>query len=173
MQTLDEKKEEVQEEEEKEGKKRWLLLLLLLLLLLAVAAGIWALRLGRSTPQPDVPASSSVESDAPSGGTVSLTYSDAVDIDLSGQKIALLFANPSKSTWDASVRLVIQDTVIAQSGRLAPGEEVTELDLPRGAKKQLSEGSCEGLLLVSFYDRQSGQEAMLNTEIPVTVTVAK
>ena len=93
------------QEEEKKGKKRWLLLLLLLLLFFAtVVASVWALyfRDGKDTLAPDdttippqietnaepVPGDSSDEKlDAPEGGgAVSLTYSKAVDINLTDQK---------------------------------------------------------------------------------------
>lgn len=181
------------ETKEKESKKqRLLILLLLLLLLLAVGTCVWALFLRESTPPapapPEVEDSAQpvegdpqpVESDStappePSsgGGTVSLTYSDTVSIDLSKKEVTLLFADPAKSAWDAAVRLVIQDVAAAQSDTLSPGQQVTVLPLSAGAEATLSAGSCEGKLLVSFYDRQNGEEAMLNTEIPVTVTVTE
>ena len=161
-------------EKEKAGKKRWLLLLLLLLLL-AAAAGAWALFFRGKAPPPgpaSSPSPSASAAGAESGGTVSLTYSDAVSIDLSAGEVTLLFANPAKSGWDAAVRLVIGDDVAAESDKLAPGSQVTALALSAAAAGRLSAGSCEGKFVVTFYDRQSGEMAALNAEIPVTVTVA-
>lgn len=153
--------------EEKKGKKRWFLLLLLLLLLLAFAVGFWALFLRKRTQA--APAAAE-----PSGGSsVTLTYSDAVSIDLSSGEAALLFANPEKSTWNAAVRLVLQDTAAAQSDVLSPGQEVTVLPLADDVTRALAPGSLDGKLLVSFYDPQSGEKAMLDAEIPVTVTVTE
>ncbi len=169
MQTQEEKKS-------RQGKKRWLLLLLLLLMLLTLATCSQSLLSRREDPadDPAVPALAPSQGDAataPGGGTVSLTYSDAVDIDLSDKAAGLLFANPEKSGWDAEVQLVIGEAVLARSQRLSPGQQVTRLPLSSGGEKKLSPGSCEGKLLVAFYHRQSGQQAMLNTEIPVSVTV--
>ena len=162
------------ETKEKAEKKRRLLLLLLLLLLLAAAAGAWALFFRGKAPPPGPtpsPSPSASAAGADSGGTASLTYSDAVSVDLSAGEVTLLFANPAKSGWDAAVRLVIGDDVAAQSDRLAPGSQITALELSAAAAERLSAGSCEGKFVVTFYDRQSGEMAALNAEIPVTVTV--
>ena len=180
------------QEEGKKGKKRWLLLLLLLLLFFAtVVASVWALyfRDGKDTLAPDdttippqietnaepVPGDSSDEKlDAPEGGgAVSLTYSKAVDINLTDKKASLVFGNPARSNQDALVQLVIQDTVILQSGSLTPGTRVTTLDLAKDAEKKLTAGVYEGKFVVSFYDQPTGRWATLNAEIPVTVTVTR
>ena len=105
------------------------------------------------------------------GGTVSLTYSDAAGIDLTAGQVTLLFANPEKSGWDATVCLVVGECEAARSDLLAPGEQVTQLPLLDGAEKDLTAGSCSGTLKVSFYHPQTGAKAMLDAEIPVTVTV--
>lgn len=102
---------------------------------------------------------------------MSLTYSDAAGIDLTAGQVTLLFANPEKSGWDASVCLVVGEREAARSDLLAPGEQVTQLPLLDGAEKDLTAGSCSGTLKVSFYHPQTGAKAMLDAEIPVTVTV--
>ena len=84
-----------------------------------------------------------------------------------------MFANPSKSTADMVLQIVIKDTVIVQSGRLLPGNKVTALDLLDGAENQLAAGGYDGKFIVLYYDQQSGEKAMVNTEIPVTVTVTE
>ena len=153
------------ENTDKKGKKRWLLLLLLLLLL-----GVLFCRKKPQTADPTPAPESSVSTSA-GGGTVSLTYSDAASIDLTAGQVTLLFANPEKSGWDASVRLVVGDSEAARSELLTPGEQVTQLPLLEGAKKDLTAGSRSGTLKVSFYHPQTGAKAMLDAEIPVTVTV--
>mgnify|MGYP000815783749 FL=1 len=102
---------------------------------------------------------------------MSLTYSDAAGIDLTAGQVTLLFANPEKSGWDASVCLVVGECEAARSDLLAPGEQVTQLPLLDGAEKDMAAGSCSGTLKVSFYHPQTGAKAMLDAEIPVTVTV--
>lgn len=158
------------ENTDKNRKKRWLLLVLLLLLLLLLLLGVLFCR---KKPQATdtAPAPESSVSTPAGGGTVSLTYSDAAGIDLTAGQVTLLFANPEKSGWDASVCLVVGECEAARSDLLAPGEQVTQLPLLDGAEKDMAAGSCSGTLKVSFYHPQTGANAMLDAEIPVTVTV--
>lgn len=158
------------ENTDKNRKKRWLLLVLLLLLLLLLLLGVLFCR---KKPQATdtAPAPESSISTSAGGGTVSLTYSDAASIDLTAGQVTLLFANPEKSGWDASVCLVVGECEAARSDLLAPGEQVTQLPLLDGAEKDLTAGSGSGTLKVSFYHPQTGAKAMLDAEIPVTVTV--
>lgn len=156
------------ENTDKNRKKRWLLLVLLLLLLLLLGV-----LFSRKKPQATdiAPAPESSVSTSSGGGTVSLTYSDAASIDLTAGQVTLLFANPEKSGWDATVCLVVGEREAARSDLLAPGEQVTQLPLLDGAEKDMAAGSCSGTLKVSFYHPQTGAKAMLDAEIPVTVTV--
>ena len=158
------------ENTDKNRKKRWLLLVLLLLLLLMLLLGVLFCRKKPQTAD-TTPAPESSVSTSAGGGTVSLTYSDAASIDLTAGQVTLLFANPEKSGWDASVCLMIGEVEAARSDLLAPGEQVTQLALLDGAEKDLTAGSCSGTLKVSFYHPQTGAKAMLDAEIPVTVTV--
>lgn len=177
------------QEKEKDSQKKLLLLLLLLLLItiLAVSITIWALFF-REKPvlAPDyapqeteayaetIPNDDKTKLDKPEGGgSVSLTYSRDVSIDLSDEKASLMFANPGKSNQDMVLQLVIQEEVICQSGTLTPGHHVNNLELLKGAAKKLSAGTYEGHFNVLYYDQESGEKAIVNTEIPVTVTVKK
>ena len=71
------------------------------------------------------------------------------------------------------LQLVIDDVVILQSGLLTPGNQVTTLSLLDGAEKRLADGGYDGKFVVLYYDRASGERAMINTEIPVSVTVTE
>ena len=172
--------------EKKKDKTRLLILLLLLITLLAVCVTVWALFFRDSGPAlaPDyapqemeqhaetIPDDSDEKLDKPEGGgSVSLTYSNKVTIDLSDKAAALYFANPGKSNQDMVIQITIQDTVIVQSGTLVPGQQVKLLDLLEGAEKQLSAGGYEGKFVVLYYDQTSGEKAMVNTEIPITINV--
>ncbi|MFR6562092.1 MAG: hypothetical protein ACLUR5_08915 [Eubacterium ventriosum] len=84
-----------------------------------------------------------------------------------------MLANPTKSNQDMVLQLVIDDVVILQSGRLEPGNRVSALNLLDGAEKKLATGGYDGKIVVLYYDRTSGEKAMVNTEIPVTVTVTE
>jgi hypothetical protein len=107
------------------------------------------------------------------GGAVSLIYTTNVTVDLSDKKATLLFGNPKKSNQDMVIQIVVKGQVIIQSGRITPGNRVTTLDLLHDAP-QLGAGTytsenCKFVVL--YYDQSSGEKAILNTEIPITVTV--
>lgn len=162
---------------------------LLLITLAAVGVTVWALFLREPdiiltpdyAPQelerhaetiPNDEAEETMEA-SEGGGAVSITYGPNVSVILSNKTVALLFANPSRSTQDMVVQVVVRDVILVQSGRLTPGNRVTTLDLLDGADKMLSPGGYEGKLRVLYYDRESGERAMINTEIPVTISVVE
>lgn len=173
----------------KENKKKYLLILLLLLITVtAVAVSVWAIWFRDSTPvlAPDYAPRQIEENAEPigddgdeklsqpeGGGAVGLTYAKEVTISLSDKNAALMFANPTKSNQDIVLQLAIDDVVVLQSGRLEPGNRVSSLGLLDGAEKRLAAGGYNGKFVVLYYDRTSGEKAMLNTEIPVTVTVTE
>ena len=176
------------QEKENNKQKNWIKLLVLALLLITLfssCTAIWALFF-RGGPEltPDyapqdmeqnaetIPDDTGDKMENPEGGgSVSLTYSNAVTVDLSDKMASLYFANPGKSNQDMVVQIVIQDSVISRSGTLQPGKQVKLLNLLDGAEKQLREGGYEGKFIVLYYDQSSGEKAMVNTEIPVTINV--
>lgn len=104
------------------------------------------------------------------GGAVNITYSNQVSISLSEGTAQLFFSNPSRSNQSMVLEIVIQGTTVVQSGTLAPGNQVETLPLLDAAK--LSPGGYEGKFHVVFYD-EDGRQAMLNTEIPISITVTE
>ena len=175
-------------ENKKQKRNRILILILILITLIAIGITIWALFFRDTTPKltPDYAPQETeinaqpIEGDdgtkleqPEGGGAVSLTYSKNVTVSLSNKTAGLLFGNPAKSNQDMVVQLVIQDTVIIQSGTLKPGNQVTKLNLLNGAEKELSAGTYDGKFNILFYDQDTGEKAIVNTEIPVTVTVTK
>lgn len=169
-----------------QNKSKWLILLLLLITLIAVCVTVWALffRGPSVTLAPDY-APVETEQNAESipddtgeqvkseqgGGSVSLSYSNEVTIDLSDKTASLYFANPGKSNQDMVIQIVIQDTVIVQSGTLTPGNQVTSLNLLDGAHKQLAAGGYDGKFVILYYNQETGEKAVVNTEIPISITV--
>ena len=65
----------------------------------------------------------------------------------------------------------IQDSVVVQSGTLSPGKQVTRLELSEESAARLTAGTYEGIFNVLYYDLESGERAIVNTEIPITVQV--
>ena len=68
---------------------------------------------------------------------------------------------------------MIQGRVLLQSGRITPGNQVTELELEQNAVKMLNPGGYEGSFLIFYYDLTSGEKAMVNTEVPIMITVVE
>lgn len=166
-------------------QKQIIIIILILLLLITIGITIWALFFRDITPvlAPDYALHETEENAEPfddetdgdklqqpqGGGAVSLTYSKEATIDLSENIAKLFFANPYKSNQNMMLQIVIQDTVIVQSGLLKPGYQITKLEL--FDKVKLSEGLYEGKLVVLYYHEDTGEKAMINTEIPLTIKV--
>ncbi len=172
--------------EKKQDNTKFIILILLLITLVAVCITIWALFFRNPQP-PLAPDYAPQETEAhmesipgdtgeklesnKGGGSVGLTYMREVTVDLSEKQAKLLFANPGKSNQDMVIQIIIQDVVVAQSGTLPPGHQVTTLDLREGAEKLLIPGVYEGKFNILFYHPETGEKAIVNTEIPVTITV--
>ena len=105
------------------------------------------------------------------GGAVSLTYSTNVDVDLDKNKAYLFFGNPTKSNQDMLLQIVVQDNIIAQSGKLVPGKQVYKLDLLKDAASKLTSGGYNGKFIILYYQKDTGEKTVVNTEIPVTINV--
>lgn len=171
-------------------KKKIILAVALLLALAAAVFGVvYILNKLNSDPTPSLspdypapPAEAGAEDieeneeklDAPAGGgAVGLVYSDEVVIDLSDKTATLRFDNPSRSTQNVALQLLIQDTVVFETGTLAPGKRITSVALKEGAAELLSAGvySSNAKFVVYFYDPVTNERAVVNSEIAVTVTV--
>lgn len=164
-------------------------LILALVALLAIAVTVWALFFRQTKPSILAPDYAPQEMErnaeefdaggaeklnaASGGGAVSLMYQNQVVIQLEREAAALSYGNPKESTQDVLVQIVVQDTLIAQSGLLTPGHQVNRLDLEEDAAELLEPGGYEGKFIISFYDPDTGEKANVNTEIPITVTVVE
>ena len=71
------------------------------------------------------------------------------------------------------LQIAVQNTVILQSGTLKPGNQVKLLTLLEGMEAQLSPGGYEGKFVVLYYDPDTGEKSMVNTEIPITIHVVE
>lgn len=173
---------------EKKDNSKKLIPILAVITVIALGVTVWALFFRESGPvlAPDyapqeeeqhaetIPNDDGEKMEQPDGGgSVSLSYSREVTIALGEETAKLYFANPGKSNQDIVLQLVVQDQVILQSGTLKPGNQVTSLELLNGAAKMLSEGGYEGKFVVLYYHPETGEKAVVNTEIPVSITVGK
>lgn len=181
-------------EEEEKKKKRFLILSLILgAALVACIAAIVILLLSRNNGtgpvlEPDYPPVSAepsaqpIESDDPGkldapqgGGSVALVYSDAVTLDTAAGTLTLYYQNPARSTQNVVLQVVLvrgeDEYLLAQSGLLEPGFMVSSLALSSDFKAHLSAGGYTGRFNLLFYDPDSGERAVVDTQIPITITV--
>lgn len=115
--------------------------------------------------------------DAPKGGgAVSLRFEREIKVSLENQKVELFFQNPSCSVNALFINVIVVDgeneVVIAQSGKVPPGYEVTELTY-EADEELLTEGVYEGRLLIGFYDTDKDEKSMVQSNLPdmeITVT---
>lgn len=107
----------------------------------------------------------------PSQQSVFMEYSDRITVSLEQNQVFLYFANPAGSNQDMVLQLAVQDTVLCQSGRLTVGMRVQVLDLAKGVAQRLRPGGYRGCLKVYFYNRETGEKAPVQSEIPVNITV--
>lgn len=99
----------------------------------------------------------------PGGGGASLSYAKEVTIDLAAGLATLYFENPGKSPHDAAIFIVVQDTVILQSGLLPPSSLLTSLPIPEKGIA-MERGSYDAKILVQFYDEE-GAPLAVNAQI--------
>lgn len=110
--------------------------------------------------------------DAPTdGGGASFNYAKEVTIDLSANTATLYFENPGKSLHDAAIFLVVQDTLIFQSGLLPPGSLLTVLTLPEEGIP-LQAGGYDAEIFVQFYE-ENGDPLAVNAKIQGVVVEVK
>lgn len=107
------------------------------------------------------------------GGSVGLIYGAEVNVDLSEKEAYLIFGNPSRSNKNVVLQIIIQDKIIVQSGTITPGNRVTKLDLLDGAEKLLEKGGYDGKFKVLFYDIETGQRSVIDTDIIIKINVQR
>lgn len=106
----------------------------------------------------------------PNGGGASFNYAREIIIDLQKGTAELYFENPGKSLYNASVFLVIDETVILQSGLLPPGTQLTSLSLSE-KDIPLQKGGYDAELWVQSYD-ENGDALNVNFQLQgITVEV--
>lgn len=171
----------------KEKKQTWLILLPSIGMAVCIAVTIWALffRQPGKALAPDyaprdmeqnaqpIPDDEGQKPDAPDGGgAITIEYDNHVTIDLSEGRAYLSYANPGKSTQDIVLRIQIQDTIVAQSGTIKPGNQVSELELLKAAEKKLQPGVySDAEFKILCYNPETGEKAMIDAAAEITVTV--
>ena len=162
---------------------------LALVLILAIGITVWALFFRDSgTPPitPDYPPQGTEQNQKPlegdegekiespsGGGAINVTYGTSVTVDLSDNKVTLLYANPQASNQNVAILIMIDDLVVAKSEQITPGYGVDTLTLEEYAKERLAVGGYNGELVIRAYNPETGEKAMVDTKGEITITVVE
>ena len=105
------------------------------------------------------------------GGSVTISFMDNVTYSLSTGELSLYYQNPNASTHNVVVQVILEngedEYLLAQSGILTPGQQAD------AGAPQLSVGGYNGKLKLLFYDPETGERAIVDTDIPCTVSVVE
>ena len=162
---------------------------LALVLILTIGITVWALFFRDSgTPPitPDYPPQGTEQNQKPlegdegekiespsGGGAINVTYGTNVTVDLSDNKVTLLYANPQASNQNVAILIMIDDLVVAKSEQITPGYGVDTLSLEEYAKERLTVGGYDGELVIRAYDPETGEKAMVDPKGEITITVVE
>lgn len=173
--------------ENKEKKRRLLIILLGIGIAVCIAVTVWALFFRKTDSTPLIPdfapeqtepnaqpvTDDGSKMDVPQGGGgISIEYVSSVTVSLSENKAHFQYTHPAKSTQNIILCIMVQDTVIAKSGLISPGNQLQELTLLDGMADKLSPGTyTDAQFKILSYDPDSGEKAMVNTAAQITLTV--
>ena len=118
-----------------------------------------------------------------SGGKVGLSYSDKVSYSMADGTVSLKFANPGASTEAMVLQIIVYGSInettgkpdeylLAESGVLPPGYYVEQLSATVEEGVTLTTGVYSGVMRILFYNEETGERAVVNTDIPVSITVS-
>lgn len=170
------------------NKNKWLVPVLCIGIVLCMAVTIWALffREGSKPITPDYPPQGTEQNQKPlegdegekiespsGGGAINVTYGTSVTVDLSDNKVTLLYANPQTSNQNVAILIMIDELVIAKSEQITPGYGVDTLTLEEYAKERLAVGGYNGELVIRAYNPETGEKAMVDTKGEITITVVE
>lgn len=107
------------------------------------------------------------------GGAVSISYSNIVEVDSKNKTIKMYFKNPGTSRESIVLEVIIlngdKEYSIARSDLLPPGYSLYKLDLSKGVK--LSKGGYKGIFRTTYYNEETGEREIVNSEIDISIEV--
>lgn len=162
-------------------KNRLPIFLLILLLAVIIASVIWFAFFRQPADPVVIPPSvdpnvSVIEGDNDSekmeapegGGAVRLTYSLDAILTFSTGDIRMYFQNPNVSTQNIALTLYLlngeEQIKIAESGMIEPGYGLSSMEFIENSAV-LSVGTYEALYVVSFFDPETGEKALVESNI--------
>lgn len=171
----------------KEKNLKWLIIILSVGIVICTGVTIWAVFFrGGDDISPDYPPQGIESNQTPidgddsgklespeGGGAINVTYGTAATVDLSEKTVTIYYANPNASNQNVSIRITVNDLVVAKSDLITPGNQVSKLELQKEAASRLQVGGYNAELVVRAYDPDSGEKAMVDTKGELTLTVTE
>lgn len=106
-------------------------------------------------------------------GKVNLQFSNTVLVEKSKKEAQLYFMNPSTSTKNVMLYLLIrqnnEELVLGNSDVVPPGYAIYKINLNNISG--LKEGGYKGVLKTAFYDEKSNAKEIIDSEIEVSIEV--
>lgn len=106
---------------------------------------------------------------------ISFTFDHDIDVDLEKGTCNINFENPSSSNNDSVVELQIKSgdsyITIGKSGSVKPGYGITDINLNDTGYENLNGGDYDGRVVLYSYNVDTGERALMNTEMPVEFKV--
>ena len=153
---------------------------------IGVTVGILLFKGGDDPIPPDYPPQGTEENQTPiggnqgdklespeGGGAINVTYSTNVTVDLSEDRVTLMYANPHASNQNVAISIMIGDLVIAKTDLINPGNKVETLPLDPEAKSKLQSGGYDAKLVIRAYDPETNEKSMVDTQGEIIVTVVE
>lgn len=171
----------------KENKKNNLIyLVLILLIVICIGVIIFLLIKNQNTLTPEF-APGTIDTNAikeedngdkmdktDGGGAVSLSYSNVVAVNTKTNDIKMYFKNPSKSRESIVLQIIVkqndEEYVIAKSELLPPGYTLYNMKI--NTSKKIPIGGYNGIFRITYYNEDTGEKQIVNTEIDVKIEVS-
>lgn len=111
------------------------------------------------------------------GGSVSLIYTKNADVNLATETAKIYYKNPNSSNHDVVIELYIvsngEHYFLGKSGLIPAGNALFELSIA-DREVELKAGEYEGLYRLSFYNPETGERAVVDSNIAgITVMVTE
>jgi|GEM_PF-1511745 len=114
--------------------------------------------------------------DAPTKGSDMIVFSDGALVNVAEKAVTLYYSHDAAATHNCRVELYLsgknEDLLVAQSGIIPPGNELTVMPLAAKNAQLPSDGSYEGYLLI-IYLGTDGKTGDTNVQLPQTVTITR
>lgn len=110
------------------------------------------------------------------GGTMDIGYSPDVNVNLASGDITFKYLSGYTATHDVVAQIILKkngnEYLLAETGRVSPGNEITHANLKEGMNSRITEGQYSGVIRLNFYtEKEESDGFILNTDIEVTIIV--